>query len=142
MNKEIQDKGIHIGIIPDGSRRWARKNNIAEGDWSTSGKATENIVKHIFFNYPEVSEFSLWAMSTENIERDDYSKNLVYSILEGKFNDLLRSPFLEEEDIKVNVVGSKLKEIPGEIKDLADRVVSKTKNNRARTLNVCIGYGG
>jgi undecaprenyl pyrophosphate synthase len=59
MNEESRDKGIHIGIIPDGSRRWARKNNIKDYDGGVSGDTTDKIVRHIFENYPEVSEISL-----------------------------------------------------------------------------------
>jgi undecaprenyl diphosphate synthase len=138
----MEKKGLHLGIIPDGSRRWAKLNNAPKNDWSKSGKTTENIVMHVLTKHPEVSELSLWAMSTENVDRDDYSRNLVYSMLEGKLNDLLKSPFIKDKSIKVNVVGSRFKEVPESIKDLANEVVSKTRNHNGRTLNICIGYGG
>jgi len=134
---------IHIGIIPDGSRRWAIKNKTSKGDWSQAGKTTEKIVKHVLTKYPEITELSLWAMSTKNIDRDDYSRNLVYSMLEGKFKDLLESPFIYDEKIKVNVVGSRLPEIPKRVRDLVDKTVEITKNHTGRkTLNICLGYGG
>jgi len=138
----MKEEGLHIGIIPDGSRRWAKLNNVAQGDWQQSGKTTDDIVRHVFTKHPEIDELSIWAMSTENVDRDDYSKNLVYSLLEGKLKDLLEIP-LVEKSLKVNVVGSRLGDVPQSVKDLTDRIAAKTKESRGeKTLNICIGYGG
>ncbi len=143
MSPKEKRKGIHLGIIPDGSRRWARQNNVKKGDWSQSGRTTDEIVRHVFLRRSEVDELSIWAMSTENVDRDDYSRNLVYSLLEGKFMDLLKSPVLKDRGIRVNVVGSRLGDVPKGVRDLAEKVISETKSNRGdRTLNICIGYGG
>ncbi|MBN2330621.1 MAG: di-trans,poly-cis-decaprenylcistransferase [Candidatus Aenigmarchaeota archaeon] len=142
VSKEAR-KGIHLGIIPDGSRRWSRKNNIALGDWRKSGQTVDDIITHVFTKHPEVAEFSIWAMSTENVDRDDYSRNLVYSLLEGKMKDLLVNPLVDEKKLKVNIVGSRLGDAPRAVRDLAAELVDKTRNNNGgRTLNICIGYGG
>ncbi len=139
----MKNKGLHLGLIPDGSRRWARLHKVPINDWSKSGETTEKIVTHGLTKHPEVSELSLWAMSTENVDRDDYSKNLVYSMLKGKLQDLLKSPLIKYEEIKVNVIGSRFKEVPQTIKNLANKVVSKTKSHKGgKILNICIGYGG
>lgn len=139
----MEKRGLHLGIIPDGSRRWANLHNVKKGDWYQSGKATEDIVRHVFFKHPEVNELSLWAMSTENVDRDDYSRNLVYSLIEGKLKDLIESPFIADKKINVNVVGSRLSDVPKSVKDLTDKVTAKTRDHKGeRTLNICIGYGG
>ncbi len=137
-----RQSGIHIGIIPDGSRRWAIKHKVKRGDWSASGKVTDEIVRHLILKHPEVNELSIWAMSTENVDRDDYSRNLVYSLLEGKFMDLLESPIIKDKGVMVNVVGSRLGDVPENIRKLADEMVAKTKDNKGPVLNLCIGYGG
>jgi undecaprenyl diphosphate synthase len=143
MSRAKKRRGIHLGIIPDGSRRWARMHKVKKGDWSQSGKTTDDIVTHVLMQHPEVEELSIWAMSTENVDRDDYSRNLVYSLLEGKFLDLLESPIVKQKGVKVNVVGSRLADVPQNVKELVDKVVSKTKGHKAeRVLNICLGYGG
>ena len=139
----MKKRGLHLGIIPDGSRRWANLHNVKKGDWYQSGKTTEDMIRHGFLKHPEVNELSLWAMSTENVDRDDYSRNLVYSMLEGKLKDMIESPFLSDKKLKVNVVGSRLSDVPKSVKDLTDKVTAKTRDRKGeRILNICIGYGG
>jgi undecaprenyl diphosphate synthase len=136
-------RGIHLGIIPDGSRRWARLRGIKRYDGAQSGKTMERIVTHIFKNHPHVNELSIWGLSTENVDRDEKSRKIVFSLLESKFRDLLESRYIYDDRIKVNVVGSRLPDVPQAIRDLADRAVAGTRNHRGgKTLNVCIGYGG
>ena len=142
MDSETRRRGIHVGIIPDGSRRWAKKSGIASFDGAQSGIAMDRIVRHIFGSYPEVGELSIWALSTDNMKRPEEDKRLVYGLLGAKILDLSRDPMLGEKGIKVNVVGSRLREMPEDIKALVDGIVSKTKDNKERTLNICIGYGG
>ncbi|MEE9323302.1 MAG: polyprenyl diphosphate synthase [Candidatus Aenigmarchaeota archaeon] len=139
----MKNDRLHIGIIPDGSRRWARLQDIKNYNGWKSGETMERIVMHIFEKHPEVSDLSIWAMSTENLERNESDKRLVYGLLKEKINDFFKGPFIEDENIKVNVVGSKLREIPKDIKKLTDEAVFRTKGHRGgKTINICIGYGG
>jgi undecaprenyl diphosphate synthase len=142
MNEESRDKGIHIGIIPDGSRRWARKNNIKDYDGGVSGDTTDKIVRHIFENYPEVSEISLWALSTENLSREDSDKELVYDLVKNKIKDVIDYTRMQGKEIRVKAIGSRWGDMPQDVRDAANDVVSLTKNNTGPVLNLCIGYGG
>ncbi len=142
MISEVKERGIHLGIIPDGSRRWARINGIKDYDGRQSGEVIDNIVKCVFEKHPEVSNLSIWALSPENLQRPEGDRELVYRLLKRKIKDLLRNPGISKGKIKVNIVGSRLGEMPQEIRELAHDIVSKTKNHKGRTLNICIGYGG
>lgn len=136
-------RGIHLGIIPDGSRRWAKVNGIKNYDGSQSGKTIEKIVDHVFTKHPEVDELSIWGLSTENVDRDNNSKKLVFSVLETKFKDLIENPYIKNGNVKVNVVGSRIAEIPEPVRELVGKVIKNTNKKRAeKTLNICIGYGG
>lgn len=139
---EDESKGIHIGIIPDGSRRWARKNRISNYDGRQSGEAMEKIVKHVLDKYPDVSELSLWALSTENLGRADKDKELVYMLLIKKIKDLLRYTEVRKKKVRVRVIGSRWKELPKDVTDMAREVVEKTRKNKGPVINLCIGYGG
>ncbi len=142
MKTKRQRSGIHIGIIPDGSRRWARKNRIKNYDGRQSGKTMGKLVRHIFEKYPEVSELSVWVMSADNLKRSEKDKELVYSVLKSKLKDLLSYSRISRKGIRVNVIGSRWGEMPPEIRDLASDVSEKTKDNKGPILNLCIGYGG
>jgi len=137
-----EKRGIHVGIIPDGSRRWAKQNRIEEYDGRQSGETMDELVRHIFTEYPEVSELSVWAMSTENLQRSDEDKELVYGLLKNKINDLLSYSEVSWKGIRINVVGSGWSKMPSEIRDAGHTIIEKTKNNKGPILNLCIGYGG
>ena len=115
---------------------------IKSYDGMQSGEVMDNIVRHVFEKYPEVSDLSIWAISTENLRRPGKEKNLLYELLKRKMKDLLRNPGIYEKDIKVNVIGLRWGEIPPEIKELAQAIDSETKDHKGPTLNICIGYGG
>ncbi len=138
----MSQRGLHIGIIPDGSRRWAKNNDIKNYNGKKSGNAMQDVVNHIFNKYSEVSELSLWALSTENLDRKEGDKELVYSIIEDKIKTLMKSSEFKKGKLRVNIVGSRLKELPDNLKELISEISSKTSKNNEKTLNVCIGYGG
>jgi undecaprenyl diphosphate synthase len=143
MNTKRSEKSIHLGIIPDGSRRWAKTNGIENYDGKQSGETMEKIVRHVFENHSEISDLSIWALSTENLQRAEEDKKLVYWLLKNKMKDLLGDTMINEKGIRVNVIGSRWGELPTEIRELGETVVSETKGHKeGKTLNICIGYGG
>jgi undecaprenyl diphosphate synthase len=135
-------KGLHIGIIPDGSRRWARRNNVNNFNGDQSGMVAESVMIHAFEKYPQIEEISIWAVSTENLSRPDEQKRDVYALLEKKLKDLMKSPVIFDKKVRVNVVGSRFGEVPENLRNVAKKVVDLTKDHDKRKLNVCIGYGG
>lgn len=142
MNTNDHRRGIHIGIIPDGSRRWAEKNKIKNYDGRQSGTVIENVVTHIFDKYNYVTDISVWAISTENLKRPQKQKEHVYRILEWEFNILKEKQIIYNRDIKVNVIGSRVGEIPENVRNIVLEVLDETKNHKGGNLNICIGYGG
>jgi len=87
METNKQRRGIHLGIIPDGSRRWAKMKGIKSYDGRQSGEVMDNIVRHVFEKHPEVSELSIWALSTENLRRPEKENKLVYELAQAIVSD-------------------------------------------------------
>ena len=135
-------EGLHLGIIPDGSRRWAKKQGIDKFNGDQSGLVAENVMIHAFENYPEIREISIWAISTENLNRPDKQKIDVYVLLEKKIRDLITNSVIHNKKVKVNIVGSIVMDIPDSLKQVIFEVQEKTKDYKERKLNICIGYGG
>jgi undecaprenyl diphosphate synthase len=135
-------KGIHMGIIPDGSRRWARKNRYIRWDGRQSGEAMSKVVSHIFTNYPQVTELTIWGMSTENFHRPEKHKMLVFKLLERKIGELIEDDIIHRHEIRVNVVGTKLGNIPKSVRQISEKLMNATKEYKNKIFNICIGYGG
>ena len=136
------DNGIHLGIIPDGSRRWAKKNGIRNYDGTKSGKVMAEIASHVFNNHPNVSELTIWAMSPENLKRPEKDRKIVYRLLENQMKELFNNPLIHEQNLKVNVVGQRLEEFPPEVNKIARELMAMTRNYSRKTMNICVGYGG
>ena len=63
-------KGIHVGIIPDGMRRWSKENNISLMEsYLTSLENIDNIISYFFSN--EVKILSIYSLSSDNLQRDE-----------------------------------------------------------------------
>lgn len=76
-------KPKHIGIIPDGNRRWAKSKGIVEYlAHSTSGNY--NNLSKIFETAKEegVETLSIWAFSTENWDREKREVDELLGVIE------------------------------------------------------------
>jgi undecaprenyl diphosphate synthase len=56
--------------------------------------------------------------------------------------DLILHPVVQDKGVKVNLIGSNWGDIPQQVKEVAKELEEKTKDNKGRVLNLCIGYGG
>lgn len=138
------NKGLHIGIIPDGSRRWGRKKGkLPNWDGKESGEKVTEILTHILDNYPEIAEVTIWAMSTENFERNQKDKRRVFKLIENTLNDsLMNNEKLKKGQIRIKFFGSKLEDIPQSLMNLINKSTEYTRNYSKRKLNIALGYGG
>ncbi|MEM0059215.1 MAG: polyprenyl diphosphate synthase [Desulfurococcaceae archaeon] len=131
----------HIGIIPDGNRRWARERGL------------ETINGH-YYGYEKVREVLKWiwdlkipyvtifAMSTENcLHRNPVERENLFKIIENGLNELLNMPEVYENKVKILVVG-KLEYVPEKLRDLAKKVMESTANYGEYVLTIALCYGG
>jgi undecaprenyl diphosphate synthase len=74
---------IHIGIIPDGNRRWCKKNNKDQFEYATMARnMIKNVLddilhKNIFDTCLLVSEISIYLLSKDNLGRTDSTLDLI-----------------------------------------------------------------
>ncbi len=137
-------KGLHLGIIPDGSRRWGR-NNAKPPSWDgkESGEKVREIVLHVLENYPEITEVTVWAMSTENFNRNTTDRERVFSLVEeGLRRLLLEDERMRKERVRIKFFGSKLEDIPKSLRNLIKKSTEATRHYKRGQLNVALGYGG
>jgi len=138
----MPNKGLHIGIIPDGSRRWVRKNRLKNYKGEEAGETADKVTRHIFDNYPNIREVSLWARSTDNQKRNEADKNIIYGLLNKKVKEFTDYAINSGKEIKINIVGSRWGEMPQDVKDTTNDAIARTRNHTGPVLNLCIGYGG
>jgi len=128
---------VHIAIIPDGNRRWARQRGLGSIFGHREGaKRIKEIILHA--SKVGIKHISFYAFSTENWKRTDKEvKGLMELILE----------FLKKADrelngsrIRISIVGDK-NALPEEIRDEIVRIESKTRAYEGTNLNLFLNYG-
>lgn len=133
----------HIGIIPDGNRRWAKKRGFAPhiGHWY-GAKKLEEIIKYIF--ELGVKKISVYTLSTENLKnRSKEEINELFKIFKTYFDRWLKGEFKEIElyEVKINFFGNFVS-LPKSLVKLMRKIMKKTSKYNRRILNILIAYGG
>lgn len=132
---------LHVAIIMDGNRRWARQRGLPEIEGHREGarkikpiveKALEFGVKHLTF----------WAFSTENWKRSQAFLGAIMTVFR---EFLLKRDLFEELKSKggqVHIFGDLLK-FPPDIQDkLNERLVNNRPIEKKIDINFALNYGG
>jgi tritrans,polycis-undecaprenyl-diphosphate synthase [geranylgeranyl-diphosphate specific] len=131
----------HVGIIPDGNRRWARLRGAELEEAYRSGykKLREVLIWLLDMN---VTNISVFALSTENCERRNRDQlNIVLRYIKQGLEDLLTDDIVYENEVRVNAIG-KLEMLPDDMRKMIDDVVEKTSGHSKKKLTLAICYGG
>ena len=115
----------HIAFIPDGNRRWAKKNHLPVKMGHHQGvKTLAKILKAAA--ELKIQTITTYAFSTENWNRSkEEVDNLMYIFqkqLEKKKKTLIN------EGVKISVIGE-INAFSNEIKDNLEDLIYKTRNN-------------
>ena len=131
---------LHLAIIPDGNRRWAREHKL-EAVWKGHEGAVRNFrtLTDWCRNDPRVSVLTVWCFSTENWKRDPKEISMLMTMLE----DYLREERGELKEKKIRFIHSGRRDrIPATLKKLIEDVEEETKNEKEFTINLAVDYGG
>ena len=86
---------VHIGIIPDGNRRWCKKNNIDYNLNNLQDIWFNILLDHIYKistnqnnynNIFKITDLTFYVCSIENIKRNDNTSEFIYKFLEKIFH--------------------------------------------------------
>lgn len=118
----------HIGIIPDGTRRWSKMNNINLTDGYRY--AMLKLLKIIdFMFHQDVSNISIYLASTQNFKRSKIEID-AFCIAENFFIESIYTVI--SDNINVKIVGNKsiLPDFMNRnIEYIENRIVQKTNKN-------------
>jgi undecaprenyl diphosphate synthase len=129
---------LHLAIIMDGNRRWAKQNKLAPHQGHIEGP--KNALKMVKLAIKkEIKELSLYTFSTQNWNR---SKVEVKFLMDGFKNYLPKYiPEFNALGVKVKVVGNRNR-LSKKLIETISVVEKETKNNKVLQLNILFNYGG
>lgn len=129
---------LHVGIIPDGGRRWAEKNNASlVSSYAVTVQKIAQICDYLFEN--KVEQVSIYVSSVQNYRRNNYE---VDSITNAIINGLRNEAFelAKKHDLSIKIVGSstmfseKLKNV------ICESDICNISSSSGKIINLCIAY--
>ncbi len=140
---------MHIGLIPDGNRRYMIKKGII------NLKDSYEMGIRKFYDFVEwcidlnVKEITVYALSLENLKnRSKFEVTLLLKLFTSNAMDLLKSDRIHKNKIHISVCGDR-EYFSGRIIPSGSDIIKKleeledsTRNYRDINLNLAIAYGG
>jgi tritrans,polycis-undecaprenyl-diphosphate synthase [geranylgeranyl-diphosphate specific] len=133
-------KDIHIGIILDGNRRWARKRLWKP--WEGHNKGFEKLKKLLGWILElSIKETSLYCFSIQNFTRPEKEKKHLFDIFRREIDNLINDLRVDENKIKIRFIG-RISLFPEDIQQKMCKLMEKTKNYDKFIINFAMAYGG
>jgi undecaprenyl diphosphate synthase/tritrans,polycis-undecaprenyl-diphosphate synthase [geranylgeranyl-diphosphate specific] len=90
--------------------------------------------------WPEIKYISIFALSTENLNRSEEEKEKLWQIYRKKFKQMIKDERIKRNGIQVRVIGDKELWRP-DVKDVIKELVRATKDYSHYILNILLAYG-
>ncbi len=129
----------HIAIIPDGNRRWAKKNG------KSLLSAYDRGITHIgdvvkWCRKYRVRELTMWGFSTENFMRDRKEISQLFELFNQKLSEGMKHEYRKYR-VRVRFLG-RIDELPREVSEKMRQVEQDTAKHGKYRLNIMLAYGG
>jgi len=132
----------HLGVIPDGNRRWALEQGLHPSEGHRKGAEKMELLVNWGMGKDGIRELSVYALSEENFKRSNVELSWLYDIYYDKLTKLLNSKQVHKYGVKVNLVSTSPRRVPGDIMEVCRELKHETKFYGNKVLNLLIGYTG
>jgi undecaprenyl diphosphate synthase len=128
----------HLGIIPDGNRRWAKERGLPTLEGHRRGiDAAKEVALHALKR--GVRYFTMYAFSTENWNRAEeevgYLMDLWYQLIGSEFKEL------EKHNVRFRFLGSR-ERLSQKLLEAIASTEERSAGNTGGTVALCLNYGG
>ena len=129
---------VHLGIIADGNRRWAKENDLPKVEGHRQGlKVIEQLV--VAAVKLEIPYITFYVFSTENWGREKAEVDHIMKLAETKI--LKMAEKMAANNIKLLILGTRGKVNPT-LTSLAEKAEKITADCTGTTVCFCFNYGG
>ena len=139
----IENVPNHVGIIPDGNRRFAKRlmENPSKGhEWGVSK------INTLFEWCKEIGirTVTFYSLSLENMHsRGQEELGFLFDLARHEVDDIIgnRDNFVHRNRIRLNFIG-KLEMLPRDLQEKIEKARALTKDYNGYVINFAIAYGG
>ena len=133
---------FHVGMIPDGNRRWAKLRGLKPWEGHKVGSEKAELFIEWCIDHPDIEEITAYGLSEENFKRSTEELKQLYDIYVEELTRLLNKDKIHEGKVRVNIISTDPRPLPDKLKQLMDRLKNETRNYDRKSLNMLIGYTG
>jgi tritrans,polycis-undecaprenyl-diphosphate synthase [geranylgeranyl-diphosphate specific] len=134
------NKPLHVGIIMDGNRRFAKALNLSP--WKGHEYGEKKILELLKWSKElDIKEITVYAFSIQNMNRPKKEFEYLMKLFLEFSEKALKNPEFKKSGIKISILGD-TSLFPEKVNKKIQEIVQETKNNNKYYFNVAIGYGG
>ncbi|BCU68562.1 UDP diphosphate synthase [Sulfolobales archaeon HS-7] len=131
----------HVGIIPDGNRRWARNNDASLDEAYEIGYLKVKQVMYWLLDLG-IRNVTIFTLSSENCtKRSAEELRIILGYVKRGLEDLINDQIIYKNNIKVKVIGD-ITVLPENLVSTINDITNKTEHYKERLLTLAICYGG
>ena len=135
-------RGYHIGLIPDGNRRWAREKGLKPWKGHEEGAKKAELFIEWCIDHKEIGMLTIYTLSEENFSRPEEELNELFDIYGNELLKLIEKEEIHRDRVKINVVSTNIDPLPAKLLAVFNRVTTETQDYGDKVLNLLIGYTG
>ncbi len=131
---------MHIGIILDGNRRFAKK--LSQEPWKGHEEGAKKVEK--LFDWCKelnIKQITLYCFSLENFNRSKKEVNFLINLFKKEFKRMQGNRKINENKIKIKFIGER-ERLDKELQRIMKNLEEKTKNYDNYQINFALAYGG
>jgi len=132
----------HVGMIPDGNRRWARERGLKPWEGHQEGAGKTELFIEWCIDHEDIAEVTFYGLSEENFKRPVEELKKLYELYEREFTKLINREKIHKNKVRINIISTNLRPIPLNLTRLFHRIRTETKGYDNKVLNMLIGYTG
>jgi undecaprenyl diphosphate synthase len=141
------ERGLHLGIIPDGNRRYAKARYLPIVEGYITGIERLYAILFLLGEAPEtfpIKNVTIYICSVDNLtKRSSTEVEQLYTLFRLQFRRHLdnRDSPIHQYQIRIRFIGD-LSRFPVELRDLAENLEAQTAHYDTYTVNLAMGYDG
>ncbi len=132
----------HIGLIPDGNRRWAKETGLEPWEGHRKGAEKGELFIEWCIDHKEISEITVYGLSEENFKRAPEELEKLYELYQDELTKLINKEKIHKNRVRINIISTNARPVPRSLIRLFNRIRTETKDYENKVLNMLIGYTG
>lgn len=134
------NEGLHVGIIMDGNRRFAKR--LMKEPWKGHEYGAQKLEELLSWcEEAGIREATIYALSIQNLNRPKHELDFLLDLFRKELKNWGEESAIMTKRLKVNHIGRK-DLLPEDIAKSLVKLEEKTSAHDNFIVNLCIAYGG